>query len=90
MLLSIDQKKIDAQLAETSPAYTATPCKPETLTMRYELPTVEVHSAVTAMPADFERARTRLLSLRHSLIKRGVDPLSADDLERKIDETRGR
>ena len=90
MLLLIDQNKIDAQLAETQPTYTVTPVNLETPTIRYELPAVDVNSAVTAMPADLECVRARLLSLRQTLIERGVEPLSADDLERKIDETRGR
>jgi hypothetical protein len=50
----------------------------------------QVHGTITAMPASLERARERLLALRQNLIASGVRPLSADELEREIDETRGR
>ena len=90
MSFSIDQKKIDAELAKTPPAYTVTPCNLEIPSVSYELPTVNVNSAVTAMPPGLERARERFLILRQRIIDRGSSPLSNDELDREIDETRGR
>jgi len=90
MLLSIDQNKIAAQLAQEHPAYTVTICKIEIPDLRYELPTVDVNTAVTAMPPDLERARERLLLLRQRIIDRGLSPLSNDELDREIGDTRGR
>lgn len=51
---------------------------------------IQVNGTTTAMPASLERSRERLLSLRQSLIDGGAKPLSAVELEREIDETRGR
>ena len=91
MLLAIDQNKLDEQLAITIPAYTVTPCN---LIVETAVPvehlTTNVYSTVAGLPADVERSRARLLALRQRIIESGVKPLSADDLDRYIDETRGR
>jgi hypothetical protein len=90
MLLSIDPEKVREQLA-TPPAYTVTwSSKLETPPIHYDPVSVNIYSTTTAMPIDMERARARLLSLRQSLIESGVKPLSTENLEREIDETRGR
>lgn len=51
---------------------------------------IQVTGTTTTMPASLERARERLLSLRQNLIDSGVRPLSADELQREINESRGR
>ena len=90
MLLSIDQNKIVEQLAKSPPAYTVTPNNLEPASVGYEPPTAEVHSTATLVSPDVERARRLLLTLRERVIENGRKPLSADELEREIDETRGR
>jgi hypothetical protein len=85
MLLSIDQNKIAEQLAKEQPLYVVTPCNLEMPSISYEAPSSDVQSVVTAMPPELERARDRLQALRQSL-----KPMSDEDLERKIDQTRGR
>ena len=89
MLLSIDPEKIRKQLA-TPAIYTITSGNLETQPISYEPETVKVYTTTTAMPVDMERARERLLLLRQRLIASGVKPLSEEELERTIDETRGR
>jgi hypothetical protein len=91
MVLSIDQKKIDEQLAATPKTYLVTPLNLEM--MPIAVPgdiAIGVYSTVSVLPADAERSRARLLALRQRLIQRGVQPLAADDLDRYIDDTRGR
>jgi len=51
---------------------------------------VEVYGTISALPASSERARDRLLSLRQNLIDSGVKPLSVEELQREINDTRGR
>ena len=89
MFLSIDPEKVKEQLA-TPAAYTITSGNLETQPVQYEPVSVQVYSTTTAMPVDMERARERLLLLRQRLIASGVKPLSEVELERTIDETRGR
>ena len=90
MLLLIDTNKIAEQLKHVQTSYVVTPCDIEIQSVNYAIPTVEVNGMAITMPPELERARARLMSLRQSLIARGIEPLSADDLDRKIDETRGR
>jgi hypothetical protein len=91
MLLSIDSEKVKEQLAKTSPAYIVTPSNLEPpIEMTYELPSAEVHGTLSGMPPDLERAHERLWALRNRIIHSGRKPLSPQELEREIDETRGR
>ena len=90
MLLSIDPKKIEDQLAKNPPVYVVTPYNLGFVEIHHELPTTDVYSMTPVMPPDLERARERILNLRQHLIDTGSLPLSPDDLEQKIDETRGR
>ena len=91
MVLTIDQNKVDEQLANTVAAYTVTlrnlnvsavpPAEP---------PPTQVYGTVAGFPADFERARARLVALRQRVIQGGAPMLSGDDLDRYIEETLGR
>jgi hypothetical protein len=89
MLLSIDPEKIREQLA-TPPAYTVTVGNLEIQTVKYEPVSAHVYSTATGLPIDMENARRRLVLLRQRLIATGVNPLPEAELERTIDETRGR
>jgi hypothetical protein len=94
MLLSIDQKKIDELLVNNPPLYTVTPSTLETVdvsALNYEIPSGSVYSTVTEMSPEAERYRDRVLSLRQHIIDRGEHPASStEELERIIDEMRGR
>ncbi len=90
MLLSIDPKKIKEQLAKHPPTYVVTPYNLEDVIIRRELPTADVNSMTPVVSPDLERARERILKLRKHLIDTGLPPLSPDELEEKIDETKGR
>jgi hypothetical protein len=86
MWLSIDPEKVKEQIAK-SPAYVVTSASNfEPPTVPYDPVSAEIHSTTSAIPADMERARARLLALRQSIIK----PPASDDLDREIDEIRGR
>lgn len=53
--------------------------------------TAEVFGSVSVVvPPEFEKARERLLTLRRHLEEKGEKFLSADELDREIDEARGR
>ncbi len=88
--LSIDPKKVEKLLAEHPPRYIITPFNLEPVEIHHDLPTADVYTMTPVIPPDLERARERVLSLRQHLIDMGETPLSPDDLEQKIDETRGR
>lgn len=94
MLLSISQKKIDELLASNPPLYTVTPSSLEDVdvsAINFEIPSANVYSTVTEMSPEAERYRDRVLSLRQHIIDRGENPASSpEELERIIDETRGR
>ena len=90
MLLSIDPTRVAQQLAKTTPAYIVVPFNLDAGSIAYDPPTADVYSTATGMPPDVERARARLLALRRRLIESGASPLSSEDLERHMDETRGR
>jgi hypothetical protein len=90
MLLSIDPKKIEDQLAAFPPAYIVAACNIDPEKILRDLPTADVYSMTPALPPDSERARERVLNLRQLLIDGGSRPLSPDDLDLKIDEIRGR
>jgi len=89
MLLSIDAVKVTEQL-ERKPFYTVTwTSNLETQIAKTDEPvSAHIYSTVTEMPVDMERARARLLSLRRSLIAKGVQPLSREEFERSISDTR--
>jgi hypothetical protein len=91
MLLSIDATKVADQLRMARPTYVVTTCNVEAIAMSAPQPSgISIFSTVVAMPPDLERARARLLTLRQRLIASGESPLSALDLDRQLDETRGR
>lgn len=91
MLLTIDLGKVQAELAKTMTSYVVAPSTLEIAVEHGSQPSgVGVVSTVVSMPLDTERARTRLLTLRQRLVERGNAPLSDDELDRHIAETRGR
>jgi len=93
MLLSINQRKIEEQLANSPPMYVVSPCNWEGVVVpaQNEIPTTNVTSAVSDMSPELERYRDRVLSLRQRIIERGEHPASStEELERILDETRGR
>lgn len=90
MLLSIDATKVEEQLGRSRPSYTVTACNLEVAAGDSDQPSTTVVSTVVAMPPELELARERLIRLRQNLIQRGQPLLSAEDLDRELDETRGR
>lgn len=93
MLLSINQSKINEQLAKSPPAYVVSPCNLEIVTVppQAEIPTTHVSGTLSGVSPEVERYRDRVLSLRQQLIDKGERPASSpEELERIIDETRGR
>jgi hypothetical protein len=93
MLLSIDQRKIDEQLANYPLRYVVSPCslEPAPVPPQTEVPAMRVTGTVSGTPPEVERYRDRVLSLRQQIIDRGERPASSpEELERMIDETRGR
>ncbi len=85
MSLSIDQKKINEQLESTKTQYIVTSGNLEPEDIRYEIPSISVGSTTTVIPPDLMRARERLQALRKNL--KLIAPF---DLDREIDEIRGR
>lgn len=93
MLLSINQSKVNEQLAKNPPVYVVSPCNLEIATVppQAEIPATHVTSTVSGIPPEVERYRDRVLSLRQHIIDKGERPASSpEELERIIDETRGR
>jgi hypothetical protein len=93
MLLSIDQSKINEQLAEHKPHYVVSPCNFEMAweVGPIEIPTAQITSTENYILPEAERYRERVLALRRSLVERGESPAtSSDSLEKIIDEYRGR
>jgi len=90
MLLLIDEKKIQDELARTTPTYAVVASNLEIPIAGYPPPVVSVSSAVMTLSPDMEKARQRVMERRQRLIESGSKPLSAEELERVIDETRGR
>ena len=90
MLLLIDEKKIKEQLSQTFPSYSVSAFNLEIPIEGYPIPTVDVFNAVIVPSPESEKARDRLMRLRESLFKSGNKALSREELERVIDETRGR
>jgi hypothetical protein len=83
MLLAIDQKKVDEQLAAITLGYVVNAFNVETAVMAPpESPSTDVYSTVAGLPPDVERVRARLFALRQRVIDSGVKPLSADELDR--------
>lgn len=92
MLLSIDPKKIEKQL-ET--AYTSYVVSQSNLHMpdAVESPKASMghtNSTISVMSPELERSRLRVLSLRQHLMAKGDKSFPTSDLERSIDEARGR
>lgn len=93
MLLSIDPRKIDEQVANSPPPYVVFAYNLESpiVPPHGEIATTHVISTASGMPPDVERYRDRVLSLRQHIIDRGERPASSpEELEHIIDETRGR
>lgn len=93
MSLSIDQSKVNEQLAKSPPAYVVSPCNLEIVTVppQAEIPATNVTSTIGGVPPEVERYRDQVLSLRQHLIDKGEHPASSpEELERIINETRGR
>ena len=88
MSLSINFQKVREELAKAEDFRNAVPITVENVEIA--MPSAEIHGTLSVIPPEFERARERLLTLRQSLINRGEKFLSADDLDKGIDETRGR
>ncbi len=90
MLLSIDENKVKDELARATPLYSVAALNIEIKIGEFPIPMVNASSAVMTLPPDLEKSTQRLIELRQRLIASGSKPLSADELERLIDETRGR
>jgi len=90
MLLWIDEKKVEEELKKPRQNYavSAVNCEPGTIPL-LETPTSHAYSAVNLVPPDMEAARERLLALRQKIMERG-GLVSGENLDRLIDETRGR
>lgn len=90
MSLSINQAKINEQLARNPPKYSVVPCNLEIVFPPIPEKPPTVSSTVDAS-REWEEYRDRVLALRQRIIQRGKHPAgSAYELERIIDETRGR
>jgi hypothetical protein len=91
MLLSIDQKKIDEQLANAQLGYTVSSVSwsaPESDTVK--MPELNVGTTIFTMPPALEESRNRLLMLRDKIVIKGKPPMTPEELEHLVDETRGR
>jgi hypothetical protein len=91
MSLSINQSKIDEQLRNPpESAYVVFPCNLDTppISVPDTPPSV---SGTVDVSSELDQYRDRVLSLRQRIIARGERPAnSPEELERIIDETRGR
>jgi hypothetical protein len=93
MSFLIDSAKVAALLAATapSPSYIVTPVNmPEVGTPTLEAPRADVQSTVSTPPTELIEAHRRLSILRQRLRDKGIAPLSEEDLDREIDDARGR
>jgi hypothetical protein len=92
MLLSINQKKVDDQLAKSVPTYVVSPCNWESQQDPItDMPTANISGTVSGMPPELELFRDRVFSLRQRIIDRGEHPASSpEELEHLIDDLRGR
>jgi hypothetical protein len=91
MLLSIDQKKIDRELKNSTVSYVVSPYNLETPTLTIPAPSIQVSSTGDFLSPELERFRDRVMSIRTSLVERGEIPAtSSEGLEQIIDEVRGR
>ena len=90
MLLSIDKNKVRTELRKSRPSYSVTARNLEIKTEGYPAPSIEASSAAVVLSPEAEKAVSRLKELRQRLIDSGKKPLSANELEVLIDETRGR
>ncbi len=90
LLLLIDEDKVREQSERVTVSYVVSPHNVEGPEMAYEVPTTHLASLAMTLPPDVEKARERLLALRQRLIDAGNRPLSPEELEEVIAETRGR
>jgi hypothetical protein len=90
MVLSINEEKVNEELEKTPPRYVVSPFNWEPQKVPHQQLTTDVCTAVTEIPPDVARARADLLSLRQQMIEAGKKPLTPDELDREIDEIRGR
>jgi hypothetical protein len=54
------------------------------------MPTAEIYGTLSIIPREFEKSRERLLALRQHLVGKGQKLLSDEELDKEIDDTRGR
>ncbi len=91
MLLSIDQTKIDALLAKAQPGYAIEAVlwsAPASNTVA--IPELNAGSAIFVMLPSLEESRNKLLMLRDKIATKSKSPMTPEELERLVDETRGR
>jgi hypothetical protein len=91
MLLSISDDKIRQEMEKVDRVYTVSvgylePGYDNTI----PIPSGTAQSAINVLPPDLEKEREQLMALRQSAIDAGMRPLSFDDLDKLIDEIRGR
>ena len=91
-VLWINQKKIDEQLRKNPPSYTvsAVNIEPQVHPFDTTLPPAIAHTAVNVLPPAAEAAHQRLIDLRRKLVESGRKLLSGEELDRTIEEIRGR
>lgn len=90
MLLSIDESKVQAEIARAEPAYRVTAVNLILPESKYPIPSITPVTAVMTVPLDLQKASELLLEARRRLIEKGDRFLSPEELEREIDDIRGR
>lgn len=90
MSLSINQNKINEQLAKNHPGYVVFPCNLEVEQISFP-DSSSIVASTEDVSRDWGKYRDRVLFLRQRLVEKGKQPAnSPEELERIIDETRGR
>ncbi len=92
MLLSINPKKVQKELANSRPSYLVSPCNFESAQNPVlESPSIQGASTLVGISPELEQFRDRVQRLRQHIVDRG-EPLasSPEELEHVIDEMRGR
>jgi hypothetical protein len=88
--LSIDSEKVKEALLHTEEPYAVFVHHIDLGSMAFELPSASVYGTTTEVPYDVQRAKKRFLSLRKKITESGTILLKPEELEREIDEIKGR
>jgi len=89
-LLVIDSNRLRQEIAQLPTSHNVWPQSFEAEGPEYMELTTDVSGTVFALPQDLKEAQNRLLALRQRLISEGNKPVSGDDLDQIIAESRGR